>query len=740
MGIIKLENVSKYYYSKGVIASGFTKINLEFNNCEFVAITGESGSGKSTLLNVISGLDSYEEGEMYINGQETSHYSEKDFENYRRKYISNIFQNFNLVNSYTVYQNIELVLLLNGAKKRESRARVIELIKKVNLYKFRNTKVSKLSGGQKQRVAIARALAKDTPIIIADEPTGSLDSRSAKAIIKLLSEIAKDKLVIIVTHNYEQVAEYVTRNIKMHDGKILEDRIIRNDVRKLDSDPVDYRDLTFFNKIGLGIRNTFNILPKFFLLLAVYLFIVVALMAEYSSFKQARYLSSRSGYNSYFVDTSDKRIIIKKNDNSTISDLEYEKIGKMPNVSRVVKNDLLIDKTVSLNNDNFYLYGSVDSLDNLGKKLSVGRMPTEDNEVVVVGSPDDYYLKNSSELFKQDLYVVDDTTGDTDKSTNLKVVGIVYDKNKSYSSDSKIYFSDKMLEKFRLSINLEYSKVKVLFLDKYHDVDNTTKDFKVVFNDDVKDGEVYIPSNLNQECKNENCVGNTISIFVDNIYFNDSINVNVSKTYSKENMKSILNIDNYEDNLGTIYISVNDYNRLFNKGNYQSSVYVKNVDDIDSIASILKKDGFTTLKIKDTMISDSSSEVTKIISVIVTIALIITLFFISYFVIKIILKSRQVYYSTIRMLGASIGVSMSLVIIELLNVAYIAYLTFLYIIYLNSQKVIKVGFINTILKYLKFSDYAILFVIVSFISILISLKYSQKLFKSSAIKTLKEGV
>ena len=740
MGIIKLENVSKYYYSKGVIASGFTKINLEFNNCEFVAITGESGSGKSTLLNVISGLDSYEEGEMYINGQETSHYSEKDFENYRRKYISNIFQNFNLVNSYTVYQNIELVLLLNGAKKRESRARVIELIKKVNLYKFRNTKVSKLSGGQKQRVAIARALAKDTPIIIADEPTGSLDSRSAKAIIKLLSEIAKDKLVIIVTHNYEQVAEYVTRNIKMHDGKILEDRIIRNDVRKLDSAPVDYRDLTFFNKIGLGIRNTFNILPKFFLLLAVYLFIVVALMAEYSSFKQARYLSSRSGYNSYFVDTSDKRIIIKKNDNSTISDLEYEKIGKMPNVSRVVKNDLLIDKTVSLNNDNFYLYGSVDSLDNLGKKLSVGRMPTEDNEVVVVGSPDDYYLKNSSELFKQDLYVVDDTTGDTDKSINLKVVGIVYDKNKSYSSDSKIYFSNKMLEKFRLSINLEYSKVKVLFLDKYHDVDNTTKDFKVVFNEKVKDGEVYIPSNLNQECKNENCVGNTISIFVDNIYFNDSINVNVSKTYSKENMKSILNIDNYEDNLGTIYISVNDYNRLFNKGNYQSSVYVKNVDDIDSTASILKKDGFTTLKIKDTMISDSSSEVTKIISVIVTIALIITLFFISYFVIKIILKSRQVYYSTIRMLGASVGVSMSLVIIELLNVAYIAYLTFLYIIYLNSQKVIKVGFINTILKYLTFSDYAILFVIVSFISILISLKYSQKLFKSSAIKTLKEGV
>ena len=120
--MIKLKNVSKFYYSKGVIASGFNKINLEFNIGEFVAITGESGSGKSTLLNVISGLDTYEEGEMYIDGKETSHYTEKDFEDYRRKYIGNIFQNFNLVNSYTVYQNIELVLLLNGEKKKNINA------------------------------------------------------------------------------------------------------------------------------------------------------------------------------------------------------------------------------------------------------------------------------------------------------------------------------------------------------------------------------------------------------------------------------------------------------------------------------------------------------------------------------------------------------------------------------------------------------------------------------------------
>ena len=139
--MIKLKNVSKFYYSKGVIASGFSKVNVEFNIGEFVAITGESGSGKSTLLNVISGLDTYEEGEMYVDGKETSHYMEKDWEDYRRKYIGNIYQNFNLINSYTVYQNIELVLILNGSTKKEARPKVLELIKKVNLEKFIKTSI-----------------------------------------------------------------------------------------------------------------------------------------------------------------------------------------------------------------------------------------------------------------------------------------------------------------------------------------------------------------------------------------------------------------------------------------------------------------------------------------------------------------------------------------------------------------------------------------------------------------------
>src|SRR5574344_282168 len=317
--MIELKNVSKYYYNKGIIASGFTKVSLKFNKGEFVAITGESGSGKSTLLNVISGLDSYEEGEMYINGKENSHYREVDFEDYRRKYIGNIFQSFNLINSYTVYQNIDLILMINGTSRADRKARVIELLKKVDLYKFKNTKVSKLSGGQKQRVAIARALAKDTPIIIADEPTGNLDKRSSEGIIKLLSEIALDKLVVIVTHNFDQVENYVTRKITMHDGRVLEDKVIK---KVLDKDTVkeaNYKNLSLWNKIRLGFRNTFNIIPKFLLLLFVYSFIVAAFLIEYSSFKKDEYIASTQGYSEAFNDLSDKRIVIKRSDNGELT-------------------------------------------------------------------------------------------------------------------------------------------------------------------------------------------------------------------------------------------------------------------------------------------------------------------------------------------------------------------------------------------------------------------------------------
>ena len=739
MSIIQLKNVSKFYYSKGVIASGFSKVNLKFDMGEFVAITGESGSGKSTLLNVISGLDSYEEGEMYINGEETSHYTEKDFEDYRRKYVGNIFQNFNLVNSYTVYQNIELVLLLNGNKKRKIKNKVIELIKKVDLYKFRNTKVSKLSGGQKQRVAIARALAKDTPIILADEPTRNLDSKSSKEVIKLLSEISKDKLVIIVTHNFEQIEPFVTRKIKMHDGHILEDKKIKEIKTSKTYEDTVFEDITLLNRFRLALRNTFNILPKFLLLLLVYLFITVAIISEYASFKEQEYILSKSGSNYIFNNSDDKRIVINKEDKTPFSDDEYEEIKKIDNVDYIVKKDLLLDYPVNFTDDNsLWLGGSANDISNFSGDLDIGRMPTKSNEIIIESSKNNYYIGyDIKDVLDKTLYIENFFNGEIDKNTTVKVVGVKYKDDNSYNV--VIYMSDELLNKFSFQVNQSYSDIKVLFLNKYK-TSNYYSDVRVKYNANVPKGEAYITNDLSYECPKSSCINQSLKIEVDSVYYNDYVDLKVTKTYTKNNMNKLLGISDFDFNNGTIYISVDDYNSLFNKENYQSSVFVKDSRKMDNVVNELESKGYKALAIKDTLVTFGESQIIKILRSIVTIILVVVLFFVSYFVIKVILKSRNKYYSTIRMLGATKKVSKQLLVIELLTVANLAYFSFVVLICLNSMSITNIGFISTINTYLNIKDYIILYIIITLMSYLISQKFSRKLFKKSAITTLGEEI
>lgn len=224
MALLTLKDVGKIYVSDGNVAVGIRGINLSFDRGEFVAITGKSGSGKSTLLNVIGGMDTYEEGELLIEGEPTSHYLQPDWEAYCREYISFIFQDYNIIESYTVLQNVELALM-HITDKKERRRRALELIDRVGLTKHLRHKGSKLSGGQKQRTVIARALAKDSPIILADEPTGNLDSATSAEIIDLLHEVSRDKLLIMVTHNFEQVEHCATRHVRIFDGTVESDHV-----------------------------------------------------------------------------------------------------------------------------------------------------------------------------------------------------------------------------------------------------------------------------------------------------------------------------------------------------------------------------------------------------------------------------------------------------------------------------------------------------------------------------------
>lgn len=740
MSLIKLSNVSKFYYSKGVIASGFNKVNLSFDIGEFVVITGESGSGKSTLLNVISGLDSYEEGEMYINGEETSHYTEENFEEYRRKYVGNIFQSFNLVNSYTVYQNIELVLLLNGKKKKEIKNEVIELIKKVDLYKFRNTKVSKLSGGQKQRVAIARALAKNTPMIIADEPTGNLDSRSAKEVLRLLSEIAKDKLVIVVTHNYDQVSEYATRKIKMHDGKVIEDQKLKDFDKVKDDGEKDYKDITFLNKIRLSIRNCFNIIPKFLLLLAVYLFITISLVSEYASFKKQEYIESISGYNYIFSNTDDKRIVIKKNDKTAFTNEEFEKIKSLSNVKSVVKNDILLDTNISFTDEeNFWLGGFANELSNFEGELDLGRMPSTDNEIILIGNKNDYYIGTVGEqLFNKDIYIQNYFDGVVNKENKLRITGIKYNTSEN-DYNTYAYVSDKIINKLNYQINQSNSISKIFFLNRYRSSDPWDINFKIMPSSRVPKGAAYISDDLSYECPKGRCKGQPLKINVKSIYYEENLDLVVSNTYTKKNIKSLL-WTTFEENNGAVFINTEDYDYLYNKDYYQSSVFVNDVNKIDDVVKSLNDMNINTLKIKDTLVNSGISKVLSLLRTVVTVILVIALIFISYFVIRIILKSRNKYYSTIRMLGASKKVSRQLLIYELLIITNIAFIIFLIMLYLYILKLIKFDFIETVLTYLKLRDYIILYLLLIFMSYIISSKFAKTLFKKSAISTFAEEV
>lgn len=734
--MLELKNVSKYYYKKGMITSGFSKVNLKFNIGEFVAITGESGSGKSTLLNVISGLDTYEDGEMYINGEETSYYTEKDYEKYRKKYIGNIFQSFNLVNSYTVYQNVELICLLNGFKRKEVKEKVLELIEKVGLTKYKNKKVSKLSGGQKQRVAIARAFAQETPIILADEPTGNLDKASSEKVLEILHEISREKLVIVVTHNYDQIEKYVTRKITMHDGKVIEDRKIKKTVEPDDITYAKSERMTWFNRIRVGIRNAFNIPSKLLIIGFVYLFVVLSLFAVYGNFVNNKDISESEGYN-YFFNTSElNRIILKKNNKTAFTEDDYNKLSKMNNIEKIIKEDLLIDKEVFVSNNKYYLYGYAYSYKDI-KKVDYGRLPKEENEVILGTSMTNNYFNEDDieELLKQDF----DTTVDN-KEVKLKIVGIIsLDDDHFYD---QLYYSDSMLEKINNSVYHDYTTIKYTFLNNTYQHYSNAVYNELIPSNKVPSGKAVVSDNYQWECKNFNCRNYSISITSKNLYSTINKTLYVSNMYNKNNFSNLTGyaFDKYD---GAIFINTNDFNNLFDKNNYQSSVYVSDETIVENTIKELNDMGYKTLYIRDTLAGSNDQttiRVMNILKLIVNIVAVVVLFFISYFIIKLVLKSRNIYYSTLRILGSTLKDTKKLLNIELFTIANISYLIFIGLVLLNYFKVIKIGFIYDGLKYMEIYHYIIIYVLVCLMTLLTTERYSRKLFVDSVMNTYREEV
>ena len=221
--MLQLKNITKNYLSGDNEVNALKGINLEFRESEFVSILGQSGSGKTTLLNIIGGLDRYTSGDLVINGKTTKEFKDKDWDTYRNHSVGFVFQSYNLIPHQTVLSNVELALTISGVSKEERKRRAKEALEKVGLGDQLNKKPNQMSGGQMQRVAIARALVNDPDILLADEPTGALDSQTSEQVMEILKEISKDRLIIMVTHNPNLAEKYSSRIIRLLDGNITDD-------------------------------------------------------------------------------------------------------------------------------------------------------------------------------------------------------------------------------------------------------------------------------------------------------------------------------------------------------------------------------------------------------------------------------------------------------------------------------------------------------------------------------------
>lgn len=433
MSLIQLKDVGKIYASGGVLSVGIRHVSLDFDIGEFVAVTGKSGSGKTTLLNVMSGMDTYEEGELFVSGEPTSHYTQADWELFREKYISFIFQDYNIIESFTVLENVELALG-EIEDRAERRRRANELLDRVGLTAHRNHRGSKLSGGQKQRTVIARALAKDSPIILADEPTGNLDSVSSAEIIKLLSEISRDKLVIVVTHSFEELAECATREVRFFDGGVERDTPLRTpekkEMEKGESAPAEGKKVRrrhVLRGFELG-WHRFLSLPR----LSAFMCFLMTLAVLATFFVTAFCVTGRGvTAPSYMFMPIEGRSVVVRQDGAPMTDGELSALAERVGATSYLHYDALLDHPVPIGYYDGRYFRSVRLAFTNERDVTpdVGRLPEGENEALLVLPIDFQPLYGKKELEKKTVSLYNG-------AVELSVVGVsyYYDNTREYGS------------------------------------------------------------------------------------------------------------------------------------------------------------------------------------------------------------------------------------------------------------------------------------------------------------------
>lgn len=637
---IKLQNISKYYYSETAVTQALQGINLEFRMGEFVAITGESGSGKSTLLRIISGMDTFDDGELYVDGQPTFQYDEDDWEEYRRTKIGFVFQDYSLIGHYTAKENIVSALLIMGVPEKEAGDKAIHYLERVGLSAQRDQRASKLSSGQKQRLSIARALAKNTDIIVADEPTGNLDSETGAQIVKLLRDLSQDHLVIMVTHNYEQVEKYVTRKVRLHDGSLILDvsenmdtdqksevsgntdtdqksemseNVDNNektsDGKKSESNEERLRDRTigriFVRMNAVRQPEKIALFMGFFLAAAIVSFLFIGQLLMNADDIYTKKYSATS-----FARKDDKRISIRRKDQKFMTKKDIDQLTKMKHVVSVDQYDIV-------NDVNYYFEEGKDYRQEYG----YNRMSTS-NEGGLYDSQNveyvkkDQYMRSSSCLKKSDL-----VKGSLPKKIDEVVL---YDRGKYKVGDTITFFytSDVL---WSSTENYIQRKMKVSGLLK-------NKDKQVYFSPEictmlqstVTGGKVFYEYAYNQQLgkyqgqatlwpivgdivkkDNELCVSGAYEAAVYRAEDNDLTLLDQSgllhidqydKDMKSKDVKQIENVETGEkiNGCGANFaeVSQNIYEKYYRTESRQASVYITSYAKMDHVLKALDKAGY----------------------------------------------------------------------------------------------------------------------------------------------------
>ena len=387
--MVRLENVSKtYIVNKNKSVEALKNVNLDFEEKGLVFILGKSGCGKTTLLNIIGGLDSATSGNIYVNERPIDEFGGKDFDTYRNYQVGFVFQEYNLIDEYNVRDNIALALELQNCKEKQQK--IDETLKQVELSGFAEHKVKQLSGGQKQRVSIARALVKDPMIILADEPTGNLDSTTSDGIYKLLKDLSRDKLIIVVTHDSESAEIYGDRIVKMKDGQIVDDRIInkiqeeRNKSNHHQNIIHAKNSISFKNIFKMSFKNLWKV--KFRMLVTMVLFIATLSIIGCGISVMLKSPGERYSeiYKTYDTDCFSVKVLSQADGNnelsaSTIRDLKQFGHGVLPiyYLSSYMVEDFSYENNRYYYRQNFngFVYADSDGMQNSGLQLIAGRLP-----------------------------------------------------------------------------------------------------------------------------------------------------------------------------------------------------------------------------------------------------------------------------------------------------------------------------------------------------------------------------